>query len=145
MNMDVSPYILKFKFFFKNTCSKMTAWIHVGLLQSKSEMIKKVCLIIIYRNTAYILDVSCYRNHQQQSYHNENTKTCIFIHDMYVDILFLLTKAIPFMFECVTTHYQTLQTYIDHDAMRYHNFNALPHALLHTLPYIFSQFNMDKP
>ena len=29
--MDVSPYILKFKF-FKNTCSAMTAWIHVGLL-----------------------------------------------------------------------------------------------------------------
>ena len=29
---DVSPYILKFKFFFKNTCSKMTAWIHIGPL-----------------------------------------------------------------------------------------------------------------
>ena len=26
MNMDISPYILKFKFFYKNTCSTMTAW-----------------------------------------------------------------------------------------------------------------------
>ena len=26
LNMDVSPYMLKFKLFFKNTCSKMTAW-----------------------------------------------------------------------------------------------------------------------
>ena len=24
--MDVSPYMLKFKLFFKNACSKMTAW-----------------------------------------------------------------------------------------------------------------------
>ena len=32
MNVDVSPYILKFKFFFKNTCSRMSAWISVGLL-----------------------------------------------------------------------------------------------------------------
>ena len=32
MNMDVSPNILKSKFFFKNTFSTMTAWIHVGLL-----------------------------------------------------------------------------------------------------------------
>ena len=31
MNMDVSPYILKFKF-YKNTCSTMIACIHVGLL-----------------------------------------------------------------------------------------------------------------
>ena len=36
MNIDVSPYILKFKFFFKNTFSTMTAWIHVGILQSKT-------------------------------------------------------------------------------------------------------------
>ena len=38
MNMDVSPSILKFELFFKNICSTMTAWIHVGLLQSKSEI-----------------------------------------------------------------------------------------------------------
>ena len=31
MNMDVSPYILKFKFFFKDTCSTITAWIYAGL------------------------------------------------------------------------------------------------------------------
>ena len=35
MNVDVSHYILKFKFFFKNTCSTMTAWIHVGLIVVK--------------------------------------------------------------------------------------------------------------
>ena len=67
------------------------------------------------------------------------------IHYMYVDVFFPLTKAIPIMFEQVTTHYQTLQTWIGHDATCYHNFNALPYALPHALPYIFSQFNMDRP
>ena len=56
---------------------------------------------------------------------------------MYADVFFRLTKAIPIMFEHVTTHYQTLQTWIGHDATRYHNLNALP--------YIFSQFSMDRP
>ena len=56
-----------------------------------------------------------------------------------VDILFPVTKAIPIMFERVTTYYQPLQTWIGHDATRYHNLNALPHAL----PYIFFQFNND--
>ena len=60
---------------------------------------------------------------------------------MHVDILFALTKAIPIMLEHVTTHYQTLPTWIGHNATRYHNFNALRRAL----PYIFSQFNMDMP
>ena len=62
MNMDVSPYILKFKFFIKNTCSIKTAWFHVGLLESKSGMIylpKNICLIIIHRNTRHSLDMSC--------------------------------------------------------------------------------------
>ena len=60
MNMDVSAYILKFKF-FKTIRSATTVWIHVGLLWPKSEMIylpKKVCLIIIYRNTTHLLDMS---------------------------------------------------------------------------------------
>ena len=39
--------------------------------------------------------------------------------------------------ERVTTHYQTLQTWIDHKATRYHNLNALPYVL----SYIFSQFS----
>ena len=84
---------------------------------------------------------SCHK-HQQQRYHNENNKSCMFIHYMYVDVFFPLTKAIPIMFEHDTTHYQTLQTSISHDATRYHNFNALPHALPHVLPYIFSKFRM---
>ena len=37
--------------------------------------------------------------------------------------------------------FQALQTWIGHDSTRYHNVNALPHAL----PYILSQFNMDRP
>ena len=45
-------------------------------------------------------------------YHHENTKTCTFIHEMYVDIFFPLTIVIPIIFELVTTHYQTLQTWI---------------------------------
>ena len=36
---------------------------------------------------------------------------------------------------------KTWITWIGHNATRYHNFNALPHAL----PYIFSQYNMDRP
>ena len=98
MNMDISPYILKFKFFFKDTCSTMTVWIHVGLLKSKNKIIylpKKVCLIIIHRNTTHLLDMSCRHKHQQQRYHNENNKICLFIHYIYVDILFPLTKVIP--------------------------------------------------
>ena len=46
------------------------------------------------------------------------------------------------MFEHVTTRYQTLHTWISHNSTRYHNFTALPHALLHALQYIFSQFSM---
>ena len=63
---------------------------------------------------------------------------------MYVDILFPLTKGTPIMSERVATYYQTLKTWIGHNAMRYHKFNALPHALQHALSYIFSQFNMDR-
>ena len=67
------------------------------------------------------------------------------MHYMYLDILFPLTKAIPIMFERVTTRYQTLRTWIGHNATRYHNFKALPYALPHALPYTFSQFNTDRP
>ena len=49
------------------------------------------------------------------------------------------------MFEYVITPYQTLQTWIDRNATRYHKFNALPHALPRALSYIFSQFNMERP
>ena len=62
----------------------------------------------------------------------------MFIHYMYADILIALTKAIPVMLERAITHYQTLQTWRGHNATRYHNFNALPHAL----PYFFSQFSI---
>ena len=49
----------------------------------------------------------------------------MFIHNMYVNILFHLTKAIPIIFECVTTHYQTLQTWaimqcVPITSLRYH-------------------------
>ena len=64
---------------------------------------------------------------------------------MYVDILLPLTKAIPIMFEHVIPHYQTLSTWIAHNAMRYHNFNALLYALPYRLPCIFSLFNVDRP
>ena len=124
---------------------------------------KKGFLIIIHRNSTHILDMSCCHKHHQKKYNNEKTKISIFLHYMYVDILFPLTKAIPIMY--VTTYYQTLKTWIGHNAMRYHkitryhkryhtlslsftwighnatcyhNFNELPHAL----PYIFSQCTM---
>ena len=132
MNMEVSPYILKLKLFFKNTCSAMTGGMHVSLLQSKIEMIyllKKVILIIIYRNTTHLLGVSCCHKHQQQRYHNENTKICMFIHYMYVDILFPLTKTIPIMFERVTTHYETLETWIGHNKRVTIYFLSVQHGL----------------
>ena len=87
----------------------------------------------------------------------------MFIHYMYVDILFPLWKAIPIMCERVTTHYQTLWIWIGHSATRYHtryhtlyrtfslsltqighnpthyhNLNLLPHVL----PYILCKFSM---
>ena len=71
-------------------------------------------------------------------YQNENTKICMFILYMYVDILFSRTKTIPIMIERVITYNQTLQTWIGNHATRYHNFNVLPHALT----YIFSRFSM---
>ena len=107
-------------------------------------LIKKVCLIIIHGNKTHILVMSCYHKHQQERYHHENTEICMIIHYMYVDILYPLTKTIRIMFECVTTHYQTLQTWTGHNTMRYHNANALPHELPHSLPYIFSQFTMGR-
>ena len=63
---------------------------------------------------------------------------------MYADIFFPLTKAIPIMFEHVTKHSQTLQTWIGHDSMCYYNFNALRHASPHALPYISSRFNRAR-
>ena len=129
MNMDVSPYILKFKF-FKNTCSTMGAWIQDGPFYLKSEMIylpKQVCLIIIHRNTTHILDIPCCNKYQQQRYHNENTKICLFIQCMYVDVLFLLTKVILIVFGGVLPNSHTLPNstkMIGHNATRQHNLNA---------------------
>ena len=60
----------------------------------------------------------------------------MFIHYMYADILFPLTKANPIIFERVTTHYQTLRIWIGHDAWRYHNLSALPYALPYALPRV---------
>ena len=37
------------------------------------------------------------------------------------------------------TNFQTPQTWLGHNTMRYHDLNVLPHALLHALPYIFSE------
>ena len=65
----------------------------------------------------------------------------MYIHTLYVDILFALIKAIPIMFEGITTYYQTLKTWIGHNATRYHKF----YALAPMLPHLFSQSNMDRP
>ena len=74
--MDVSPYILKFNFFFKNTFYAMTTWSHVDLLQSKSEMIyfpKQDCIIIIHRNTTNIYNFDqVYSNTQVPTQANTN-------------------------------------------------------------------------
>ena len=38
--------------------------------------------------------------------------------------------------------FQTLQTWICHNATRYHNLKALPVVLMHALPYIFSEIGL---
>ena len=42
----------------------------------------KVYLILIYRNTAHLVDMSCVHKHQQQRYNNGKTKICMLIHYM---------------------------------------------------------------
>ena len=111
----------------------MTTWIHAGLSLSKSEIIyptKKVCLIIIHRNTTHLLDMSCCLKHQQQRYHNENTKICIFRNSsMYDDILVSLTKAILIIFEHVSTYNRTPQTWIGYISTRQLNVKAFSFSL----------------
>ena len=41
--------------------------------------------------------------------------------------------------------FQTLQTWIGHNATRYHNLNTLPYALPHALPYILSDIYLICP
>ena len=48
-----------------------------------------------------------------------------------VDLLFALSKALLIIFEKLATHYQTLETWIGHNATRY--------PILDALPYIFSE------
>ena len=57
-----------------------------------------------------------------------------------VDILFALSKHILIIFEKHVTHYQTLETWIGHNATRYLILNALPHALPYILSEIFLVF-----
>ena len=47
--------------------------------------------------------------------------------------------SILVIFELVTTHYQTLRTWISLNVTHYHSLITLLHALPHTLPYIFSE------
>ena len=62
---------------------------------------------------------------------------------MYVDIVFFLIEAIPIVSERVTKHYETF--WVGYNATRYCNFNTLPYAFPYALPYIFSQFNIERP
>ena len=71
----------------------------------------------------------CCHKYQKEKHHNENTKICILVHYMYAYTLFPLAKAIPIMFERLTTHYQILETRIGHNETRYHNFNTVSRIL----------------
>ena len=134
-NLNYSSTILDLQWllgFILVYCSQKVKWY---------TFLKMVSLIIINRNITHILDMSCCHKPQQQRCHHENNKICMFINYVYVDVLFSLAKAIAIMLERVIRNNQTLQTWIGHNATRYHNFNALPHAL----PYIFSQVTMGRP
>ena len=130
--LHIYIWILPLKYLFYNDFLD-SCWSIV--VKKWNDIRSQKSLSIIHRNTTHLLDIDCCHKHQQQRY---DTKICKFIHYMFVDRLFLLTKAISTMFEPATTHYQTLQTWIRHNTTCYHNFNALPH----TLQYIFSQFSM---
>ena len=78
----------------------------------------------------------CSDKHQQQSCHNENTKRCMFINYMDVNILFSLRKDIPIMFEPVTHITKLSKILISHNATRYHTFAFVQWAIAmdyHTL------------
>ena len=71
MNMDASLLLhIEIEILLQEYLLYNDAWIHVGLLYSKNEIIllaKQVCLIIINRNTTDILDMSCCHKHQRQT------------------------------------------------------------------------------
>ena len=61
MIINMFSYILKFKLFFKNICSIMTAWLHVSPHLSPSVMTclpKKVSLITIHRNKTHLINMA---------------------------------------------------------------------------------------
>ena len=70
--------------------------------------------------------------------------------DTYMNMLKYLQR-VPLDISIINWKYlhqdaaKTWMTWIDHNAMRYHNLKMLPHALPHALPYIFSHFNMNRP
>ena len=58
---------------------------------------------------------------------------------MFEKLSYPSATSILVIFELVTTHYQTLRTWISLNVTHYHNLITLLHALPHTLPYIFSE------
>ena len=66
--------------------------------------------------------------------------------DTYINMLKYL-QSVPLVISIINWHYlyqdapKTWITSIGHSATRYHSFNTLSYAL----PYIFSQFNIDRP
>ena len=70
--------ILVHKYLFYSDC--LDSRLSTAVKSQMAYLLKKVCIIIIHKNITQILDMSCCHNHQQQRYHNENTKTCMFIH-----------------------------------------------------------------
>ena len=65
-------------------------------------------------------------------------RSCCYV--LKVTISFRNSNFSPF--EHVTTHHQTLQTWIGLNVTRYHNLNALPHTLPHALPYIVTEISL---
>ena len=61
---------------------------------------------------------------------------------MDVDILFPLTRVIQLCLNLFLHITKTLEAWIGHNEMRYHNLNALPPVLPYALQCNFSQFIM---
>ena len=150
----------------------MNAWIHVDLLQLKGETIylSKRFVQLLLKETHHIFQICrSVISLSNERNHNENIKMCMLIQHTYVDILFLLTKVIPVMFERVALipklfgHLQAIMQPVTITSTHYHTrfhtryrtfslgLTQIGHngthyhnfnALTHALPYIFSRFSM---
>ena len=136
LSLHITVKILLQKYLFNNGCLDSCWSIVVKKWNDISS--QKVCLIIIHINTTHILDISCcYKD--QQGIIMKIVKYLLSYYCMPI-YFFLWQKTFQLCLNVLPHITKLCKTWIGHDATRYYNFNALPHALL----YIFSQFTLTS-